>query len=76
MKKKKNKQPKVANQQKIERMRDGVRERSSTWGGKKDPKRSEIKNRLRNYRDGQDSSFLIYTHIRESLYGQFQEFRH
>lgn len=59
MKKKKKKIQKTTSTQKVDRMRDGIRERASTWSKGKTPKRSNIKNQLRNYKDGNESSFLI-----------------
>ena len=55
----KKKKEKVAGSQKIERLREGTKERASTWGGKKIPKRSDIKNQLKNYKDEDNSSFFI-----------------
>ena len=61
MKKKRQKNPKTAGSQKIERLREGTKERASTWGGKKIKSRSDVKTQLKNYKDGDNPSFFVFT---------------
>ncbi len=45
---KRSKKPNPAKQEKHENLRDGIRERASTWGGKPKEKRSDIKQMLKD----------------------------
>lgn len=56
-KKKKPKIPRPASEAKVERLKNGIRERASSWGGKPTKNRSKIKNELKNYGDGNSPSF-------------------
>lgn len=47
MKHKKNKNPKPASEAKIQRLRDGVRERASTWSRFKKESRQNLKEQMR-----------------------------